>query len=163
MRAEGGEIGVARVKANIKNDIRMLERRGYREVRRARLWELDLVAHRARLLAGAEEGRERMRKQGVRILTLDQDADPDRLTKLYEMSTMGERDIPTTVPMHAMSYDEWRRLWFDNPGTRADHSSSHRRLANQPRPSAHGPDRSCSIGQRARKSSAAKPDRRFPS
>jgi hypothetical protein len=120
LRAEGGEIGVVRVQANIDNDIRMLERRGYREVRRGRIWELDLIAHRARLLAGAAEGRERMRKQGVSILTLDRDNDPDRLTKLYEMSTKGELDIPTTVPMHTMSFDEWHRLWFDNPGTRAD-------------------------------------------
>jgi GNAT superfamily N-acetyltransferase len=120
MRAEGGEIGVVRVRASINNDIRMLERRGYREVRRGRQWELDLIAHRARLLAGAVEGREHMRKQGVRVLTLDQDTDPDRLTKLYEMSSMGEQDIPTTVPMHTMSYEEWRRLWFDNPGTRTD-------------------------------------------
>jgi GNAT superfamily N-acetyltransferase len=120
MRAEGGKIGVVRVRENIENDVRVLERRGYREVRRARQWELDLTAHRGPLLAGAEHGREQMRKQGVRMLTLDEDTDPDRLTKLYEMSTMGERDIPTTVPMHRMSYDEWHHLWFDNPGTRAD-------------------------------------------
>ena len=120
VRAERGETGVARVRANITNDIRMLERRGCREVRRARVWELDLIAHRTRLLAGAEEGREEMRKQAVRILTLDRDTDPDRLTKLYEMSTHGEQDIPTTVPMHTMSFDEWHRLWFDNPGTRAE-------------------------------------------
>ncbi len=120
VRAEGGKIGVVRVRENIKNEIRILERRGYRERRRGRQWELDLTAHRERLLAGAEDGRERMRKQGVHVLTLDRDIDRDRLTKLYEMSTMGERDIPTTVPMHAMSYDEWHHLWFDNPGTRAD-------------------------------------------
>jgi GNAT superfamily N-acetyltransferase len=120
VRAEEGEIGVVRVRENITNEVRILERRGYREVRRGRQWELDLTAHRERLLARAEEGRERMRNQGVRVLTLDQDTDPDRLTKLYEISTKGERDIPTTVPMHAMSYEEWHHLWFDNPGTRAD-------------------------------------------
>jgi len=120
VRAEGGEIGVVRVRENIKHEIRILERRGYREVRRGRQWELDLTAHRERLLAGAEEGRERMLKEGVRLLALDRDTDRDRLTKLYEMSTMGERDIPTTVPMHKLSYDEWHHMWFDNPGTRAD-------------------------------------------
>jgi GNAT superfamily N-acetyltransferase len=120
MRAEGGEIGVTRVRANIENDLRMLERRGYREVRRGRVWELDLTTHRDRLLAGAEHGREQMQKHGIRILTLDRDTDPDRLTKLYEMTIRGEQDIPTTVPVHAMSFDEWHRLWFDNPGTRKD-------------------------------------------
>jgi GNAT superfamily N-acetyltransferase len=120
VRAEGGEIGVLRVREDIKNEVRVLERRGYREVRRGRQWELNLAAHRERLLAGAEHGRERMRKEGVRLLTLDRDPDPGRLTKLYEVSTTGERDIPTTVPMHKMSYDEWHHLWFDNPGIRAD-------------------------------------------
>jgi GNAT superfamily N-acetyltransferase len=120
VRAEGAEVGVVRVRAGIKNDIKILERRGYGEVRRGRQWELDLSTNRERLLAGAEEGRERMREQGVRVLTLDRDTDPDRLTKLYQMSTMGERDIPTTVPMHVVSYDEWHHRWFDNPGTRAD-------------------------------------------
>jgi GNAT superfamily N-acetyltransferase len=120
VRAEGGKIGVVRVRENIKNEIRILERRGYRELRRGRQWELDLTAHRERLLEGAEQGRERLQKEGLRLLTLDRDTDPDRLTKLYELSTMGERDIPTTVPMHKLSYDEWHHLWFDNPGTRAD-------------------------------------------
>jgi len=120
VRTEGGKIAVVRVRENIENEIRILERRGYREVRRGRQWELDVTANRERLLAGAEEGRERMRKQGVRVLTLDRDTDPARLTKLYEISTSGERDIPTTVPMHKLSYEEWHHLWFDNPGTRAD-------------------------------------------
>jgi GNAT superfamily N-acetyltransferase len=116
VRGEGGEIGVVRVREDIKVDVRVLERRGYREVRRGRQWELDLTAHRGPLLVGAEQGRERMQREGVRLLTLDRDTDPHRLTKLYELSTMGERDIPTTVPMHKMSYDEWHHLWFDNPG-----------------------------------------------
>jgi len=120
VRAEGGEIGVVRVRENIKHEIRILERRGYRELRRGKQWELDLTAHRERLLAGADDSREHMLKEGVRLLTLDRDTDRDRLTKLYEMSTMGERDIPTTVPMHKLSYDEWHHMWFDNPGTRAD-------------------------------------------
>jgi len=120
VRREGGEIAVVRARANIKNEIQMLEGRGYREARRGRQWELDLIAHRARLLAGAEEVRERMRKEGVRLLTLDRDTDPDRLTKLYDLSTIGDRDVPTTVPMHVKSYDEWHHRWFDNPGIRAD-------------------------------------------
>jgi GNAT superfamily N-acetyltransferase len=120
VRAEGGEIGVVRVREDIKNDVRILEQKGYREVRRGRQWELDLTAHRGPLLAGAEQGRERMKREGVRLLTLDRDADPDRLTKLYELSTIGDRDIPTTVPMHVKSYDEWHHRWFDNPGTRSD-------------------------------------------
>ena len=50
--AEGGEIGVVRVREDIKNDVRVLERRGYREVRRGRQWERDLTAHRHRMCGG---------------------------------------------------------------------------------------------------------------
>jgi GNAT superfamily N-acetyltransferase len=39
---------------------------------------------------------------------------------MYELNMSAEQDIPTTVPIHAVTYDEWRYLWFDNPGIRAD-------------------------------------------
>ena len=119
-RDHGAAIAVIRVRADFTDEIRILQARGYNEVRRERPWELDLVANRARLLAGAELSRKRMSEQGVRLLTLDQDDDPDRLAKLYEMSVAAEHDIPTTVPMHVMPYDEWHHLWFANPAMRAD-------------------------------------------
>lgn len=120
LRAEGGAIGVVRLRDDLKDDIRILERGGYREVRRARQWELNLITNRERLLAGSEKGRQRMVEQGVRMLTLASDSDPDRLKKLYEVSTAAQNDIPTTVPIPVMQFDEWHHLFFDNPGTRAD-------------------------------------------
>jgi GNAT superfamily N-acetyltransferase len=84
------------------------------------MWSLDLVAGRDRLLAGAERSRKGMAEQGVHMLTLEGDTDPDSLTKLYQLSMEAEKDIPTTVPIPVMSYDEWHHLWFDNPGIRAD-------------------------------------------
>lgn len=120
VRGEGATIGVARVREDFVNEIEILERRGFREVRRRRQWQLDLLSHRAHLLAGAEKCRQRMAQQGVRLLTLARDADPDRLTKLYELSRQAEQDEPTTVPSHVTSYDEWHHLWFDNPGMQMD-------------------------------------------
>jgi hypothetical protein len=108
------------VRADFQDEARVLEGIGYRVIRRGRQWELDLVANRERLLAGAQQCRKRMDEQGVRLLTLDQDTSPNRLTGLYEVAIEGERDVPTTVPMHVMSYDEWHHLWFDNPGIRTD-------------------------------------------
>src|SRR6266567_1742440 len=70
VREESGAIGVIRVKETFEHEVAALERMGYREVRRERQWELDLVEHRPSLLAGAEAGRERMAGQGVRMLTL---------------------------------------------------------------------------------------------
>lgn len=118
--AGGAEIAVTRARQSFERELNTLGRRGYREVRQARMWSLDLVAGRDRLLAGAERARQGMAEQGVRMVTLQADADPDRLTKLYELSMEAERDIPTTVPMPVMSYDEWHHLWFDNPGIHAD-------------------------------------------
>lgn len=121
LRDQGADIAVIRVRANFTDEIRVLQARAYSEVRRGRQWELDLVANRARLLAAAELSRKRMEEQGVRLLTLDQDHDPDRLAKLHEISVEAEQDIPTTVPAPRMPYDEWHRLWFSNPGISADH------------------------------------------
>lgn len=120
LRDEGAEIAVTRARQTFERDLRVLDRRGYIEVRQARMWSLDLVAGKTRLLAGAEQARRRMAEQGVVLQTLDRDADPDRLAKMYELAMEAERDIPTTVPMQVMSYDEWHHLWFDNPGIRLD-------------------------------------------
>lgn len=118
LRSQGAATSVISVRADFQDEARVLESMGYRVVRRARQWELDVTANRERLLAGAEQCRKRMAEQGVRMLTLDR-ADAD-LTALYEMTIEAERDIPTTVPMHVMSYGEWHHLWFDNPGIRLD-------------------------------------------
>jgi GNAT superfamily N-acetyltransferase len=120
VRSQGAEIGVVRVRETFTKELGILQRRGYREVRRARQWELDLIANRDRLLRGSEQSRARMEEQGVRMLTLDQDTDQTNLAKLYELTSAAEKDIPTTVPLHVMSYDEWHHLWFENPGLRSD-------------------------------------------
>jgi GNAT superfamily N-acetyltransferase len=58
--------------------------------------------------------------QGVRLLTLDTDTDPDRMTKLYELMTEAERDIPTTVPWPTKPFEVWKSINFGNPGIRQD-------------------------------------------
>jgi len=120
LRGQRSSVAVIRLLATLADERRFIETRGYSEVRRGRRWELDIVANRARLLAGADVSRKRMREQGVRLLKLDEDDDPDRLAKLYEMTIAAEQDIPTTVPAPVMPYGEWRHLWFENPGIRTD-------------------------------------------
>src|SRR5712691_2374646 len=120
LRDHDAAIAVIRVRADFSDEVRVLQARGYNEVRRGRPWELDIVANRAGLLAGAELSRKRMSKQGVRLLTLDHDDDADRLAKLHAMSVEAEQDIPTTVPAPRIPYDEWHHLWFDNPGLSAE-------------------------------------------
>jgi len=99
--------------------IEMLVGRGYRETRRERFWELDLAEGRERIAKMAEESRERMRKEGITVLTFDRETDPNRWKKLKRMSDEAELDVPTTVPHVLVDMDEWMK-WFDSPAIRQD-------------------------------------------
>jgi GNAT superfamily N-acetyltransferase len=118
--SDGCETGVMRVREEFTRERAVYEGRGYREERRTKVWKLDLVAGRERLLAKAGEERTKMLKQGVRMLPLSEDRDPDKMRKLYEMAIEAERDIPTTVPWRTLSIDDWKEHWFGSPGIRED-------------------------------------------
>ena len=120
LRSEGAVLAVIRIREDFKDELEAVSRRGYREVRRQRISELDIVAGRDRLLAGAEQSRQRMRDVGVTLLTLSEDKDPERMSKLYELCTASEQDIPTSVPIRTMPFDEWRHDWMEDPGVRED-------------------------------------------
>jgi GNAT superfamily N-acetyltransferase len=120
LRSEEAGIGAVTVGEQFTHELEALARMGYREVRRQNDSELDLVERREHLLAEASRQRQKMQEQGVLLLPLSEDSDPDRMAKLYEMAKAAEQDIPTTIPMRKMPFDEWERLTFDNPGIRAD-------------------------------------------
>jgi len=117
---ERAETSVVMVPEKLEHEIAVLTELGYREVRRQKYWELDLVANRDRLLATAERSREAMRVQGVEMLTLDRDDDPEVLSKLFELDLAATNDIPTTVPIPTPTFEQWRAHYFDNPGIRTD-------------------------------------------
>jgi GNAT superfamily N-acetyltransferase len=120
LRAETAAVVVARVRADRKNELDVLDRIGYREVRRQNFSELDLVANREELLAAASHQRQRMQAQGVQLLTVSNDNDPDLMAKLHEMMVAAEQDIPTTVPIRPAPFDKWKRVTFENPAARED-------------------------------------------
>ncbi len=120
LRSEGASTAVSRVRGDFKHELDALDRMGYREIRRQNFSELDLVAHRDELLAAAAVMRRLMAAQGVRLITLGDDKDPDRLMKLYEMMAAAEQDIPSTMPIVRQPYDEWMQATFDDPGVRED-------------------------------------------
>jgi len=120
LRTENADVGVVGVGDQFTNELDVLARRGYREVRRQNDSELDLVGRRAELLAEASRQRKKMRDQGIQMLPLSEDSDPDHMKKLYEMAAAAEQDIPTTVPMRKESFEEWEGLTFGNPGVRKD-------------------------------------------
>lgn len=120
LRSETAQVSVAQVRADLERELGALADLGYGEVRRERFWELDLVAHRADLLAGADRSRTEMRRQGVELLTLDQVGDPETLKRIHELDLESTTDIPTTVPIYEPPFDEWLAMYFDNPGIRKD-------------------------------------------
>jgi RimJ/RimL family protein N-acetyltransferase len=99
--------------------IEALLRRGYKEERRGTLWELDIAANREKLAAMAEASRRRMREEGITILTLADDADPDAEPKLWRLVVDSVRDIPTTVPIVMPPFEQWRK-WLSKPGVHRD-------------------------------------------
>jgi GNAT superfamily N-acetyltransferase len=99
--------------------VAVLTKRGFREERRERFWELDLIANRRGLEEMAEGSRARMREQRLRVLTIDRDDDPDKWRKLWSMSNEAEQDVPTTVPHVAAPFDDFMK-WMGSPGLRED-------------------------------------------
>jgi GNAT superfamily N-acetyltransferase len=120
LRAEMAEVGVVKTRADFESELRVAREHGYREVREERFWELDLRANRDALLVAAEESRAVMRRQGIDLLTLDQDDSSETIGKLYALDVESTRDIPTTVPVTMPPLDEWYRNYFENPGVRKD-------------------------------------------
>src|ERR1700681_844662 len=118
--SEGVVNAVNRVREDFRNELEALGRIGYREVRRQKISELDLVAHRDDLLRGLAQERKKMKTQGVRMLTLSEYKDSERMVKLHEMMAAAEQDIPSTVPIPRQSFEEWMRFTFDDPGVRED-------------------------------------------
>ncbi len=120
LRTEGALTVVSRVREDIQQDLAALEHLGYREDRRMRVSELDLVARRQHIIATAAKSMEQMEHEGVQLHPLSEDADAEKYRKLYEVMIESEQDIPTTVPWRRLTFEEWSRFWFDNPAIRED-------------------------------------------
>ena len=118
-RASGTSIFSLYVREDDERLIRFLEARGYREERRTKGWELDLVARRAALEEMAAQTRAKMRESGITIQTIDRDADPDKFHKIHEMSEEAASDVPTTVPHIREPFEQFMK-WFDSPSVHLD-------------------------------------------
>jgi GNAT superfamily N-acetyltransferase len=116
-------VGATRIAARADEDDRVrieaIAARGFHEDRRHRRWELDLVSGRQRIADMAAASRERMSREGVRILTLAEDADPDKYRKVWRLSAEADQDIPTTLPMIEETLDDYMR-WFRAPDIHED-------------------------------------------
>lgn len=118
-RRDGATILRGRANENDPLRVAVLTGRGYREDRRSRRWELDLVANREQLLAMSAASRERMRAEGVRLLTLAEDDDPHKYERVWRMSEAAAEDTPRTLPRTPEAFEDYLR-WFRSPAIRED-------------------------------------------
>jgi hypothetical protein len=93
--------------------------RGFREDRRHRRWLLDLGEHRERIAQLADESRARMHAEGIRVLTLDVDPDPEKYRKVWRTNEEAVQDVPTTLPNVEESFEDTMR-WFRAPDMHED-------------------------------------------
>jgi len=117
--AEGATLAHARTNEDDGVRVAALTARGFREDRRGKKWELDLVANRDRLLAMTADSRERMRREGITVTTLAKDADPERYRKSWRMSEEAGLDTPTTLGHIEETFDDFMR-WLRTPGMHED-------------------------------------------
>jgi len=92
---------------------------GYQRERAEKVWELDLKANGARLVADAHSSRQKAATDGIELVTLDAWDDPDRLRKLYEMDAVTRLDVPTSLPIITETFEDFQRR-LSGPDRRAD-------------------------------------------
>ena len=118
-RSEGGRRFIAWAWETDAPMIDALAGRGYREERRQRFWQLDLRKNREKLERMAATSRERMRSQGIRILTIAEDEDPEKYPKIWKMGEEAARDIPRSTPFIETPFESFME-WMRSPGLRED-------------------------------------------
>ena len=117
--AAGATLVHARTNEDDAVRVAALAQRGFREDRRGKKWELDLIANRDHLLAMTEASRARMRREGVTVTTLGADADPERYRKAWRMSEEAASDVPSTLGHIEETLDDFMR-WLRTPGMHED-------------------------------------------
>lgn len=117
--AEGAAIAQARVNEDDPIRIEVVLSLGYREDRRGRRWELDLIEARERILAMTGASRQKMRDEGISMLTLADDPDPDVVRKVWKLSVEAEKDEPKSLGEVDEALEDYVE-WFDAPEMRRD-------------------------------------------
>ena len=118
-RADGAEVFATWARETDASALAFLESIGYVRERLGRGWELDLTANRERIASMADASCGRMRREGIAMLTLDRERDPDRHQKVWRALEEQMSDVPTTIPFVSPGYDYFRR-WLIRPGQRED-------------------------------------------
>ena len=116
---DGAAVFTANTVEGSDDELDALIAHGYKEERRSKSWELDLVANRGTVAAMTDASRQRMRDEHIEITTIDVVADPEKWRKLHAMCEASIQDIPTTVPHAPESFESFMK-WMSSPGMHAD-------------------------------------------
>lgn len=114
VRRDGALIAATTVPEHDAVKLEALTQRGYVEDRRERFWELDLREARTRIADLRERSAERMRREGITVVTLAAGEDPDRYARVYAMSAQCELDVPSSHTIVPDSYDDFKE-WLASP------------------------------------------------
>ena len=105
------------VRADEDDEVRLgaIVGRGFREDRRSRRWILALGDNRERIERMTRQSRDRMRTEGIVLLTLDREHDPEKYFKVWRMNEEASQDVPMTLPNVEESFEDAMR-WLRSPG-----------------------------------------------
>jgi hypothetical protein len=110
--------GAKRVAARANEDdalrIAAIVGRGFVEDRRSRRWVLELGENRDRIERMTRQSRDRMRDEGIELVTLDREQDPEKYRKVWRMNEEAAQDVPTTLPIVEGTFEDTMR-WLRNP------------------------------------------------
>jgi RimJ/RimL family protein N-acetyltransferase len=117
------DMGTARLEVYCREDeeplVAVLHAAGYRLDTLARVWELDLVGQRDRLLELTAASRAATATQGIDLRTLSQHQVEDPYRELYDAWMLARRDMPRSHEMTQIPYELFR-TWHHAPDIRAD-------------------------------------------
>ncbi|HXC79615.1 MAG TPA: GNAT family N-acetyltransferase [Candidatus Acidoferrum sp.] len=117
--ADGAMVLEAQVVEDEPVMIEALKRVGFERDRTEKVWELDLARHGSRLVAEAHGARVKAQAEGIEMLTLAEWSDPDAMRKLHALAELTRRDIPTSFPVPAQSFEDFVER-MNTPGRRPD-------------------------------------------
>jgi GNAT superfamily N-acetyltransferase len=112
---QGVRLGRANIWENDREDLAVLEGRGWERKRRERFWRLDLTGRRDHLVALRDEARRRVEAGGVRITTAAELGGEAIYPVLHQVDEVTSVDIPRSLPHVPMPYEAWLE-WMRPPG-----------------------------------------------
>ena len=99
--------------------LRSLAALGYARERIEKVWELDLRKHGPRLVEEAENARDAMDREGVKLTTVAEWDDHDKFQKLHHLNERTIQDVPHSLPIVPESFEDFMKR-FKSPDRRLD-------------------------------------------